>query len=209
MSGSPASPSEAMTTLIEHEPSATDLRAATELLVHAFDDDPFYVWLEPRASSRAALSCALLSFAMSGGTVRVAKAGDHVLGVIVFHDPTLPASAAPRSLSAVASAVLAHPVRTIAAGAVYASVLARRAKGAMGIELFAVDEGAWGRGVGKGLLEAVLARADGLGVDTHLETTRPSNVAPYERFGFSTVGAPVKIAGSAPTFCMRRPRAAS
>lgn len=198
-----------MTTLIENEPSAADLRAATDLLVRAFHDDPFYVWLEPRDSSRAALSRALLSFAMSGGTVRVAKARDAVLGVIVFHDPKLPPSRAPRSLVAVAPAVLSHPVRTISAGAVYASVLARRAKGAMVIELFAVDEAARGRGVGKGLLEAVLARADALDLDTHLETTRPSNVGLYERFGFANVGAPIEIAGSAPTFCMRRPRAAS
>lgn len=198
-----------MTTLIEREPSRGHLLGALDLLVRAFDDDPFYVWLEPRASLRAELARGLLSFAMSGATVRVATSGDDVLGVIAFHDPKLPASGAPRSLSAVASAVLSHPLRTLAAGAVYASVLARRPRGAMVIELFAVDEAARGRGVGKGLLEAVLARADALAVDTHLETTRPSNVALYERFGFSTVGAPVKIAGSAPTFCMRRPRAAS
>jgi hypothetical protein len=84
VNGRRASGEEAVTTLIDREPDMRELDAALALLVRAFDDDPFYVWLEPRASLRAELARGLLSFAMSGATVRVATSGDDVLGVIPY-----------------------------------------------------------------------------------------------------------------------------
>jgi GNAT superfamily N-acetyltransferase len=43
------------------------------------------------------------------------------------------------------------------------------------------------RGVGRALLEPVLARADEAGVPTYLETQTESNLAYYQRFGFAAI----------------------
>lgn len=44
-----------------------------------------------------------------------------------------------------------------------------------------------GRGVGRALMEPVLARADELGVPAYLETQKEANLAYYQRFGFDVV----------------------
>lgn len=41
-----------------------------------------------------------------------------------------------------------------------------------------------GRGLGPGLITRVLARTDGLGADTYLETFTPRNIPFYERLGY-------------------------
>jgi GNAT superfamily N-acetyltransferase len=44
-----------------------------------------------------------------------------------------------------------------------------------------------GRGVGRALLEHMLARADADGTPVWLETSEPGNAALYERFGFEAI----------------------
>jgi GNAT superfamily N-acetyltransferase len=61
------------------------------------------------------------------------------------------------------------------------------------LDIVAVDATARGGGLGRRLIEHGLARADADGLPAFLETSRPDNVALYERFGFRLVdelGAP-------------------
>jgi len=187
--------------------SRDDLEAALELLVGAFHDDPFYVWFEPDAGKRPAVLRGLLSVALAGTTVHLARAGGEPLAVLAWHEPELPPSRMPtRGAFAVVAGAVRGPGRALAGARVWDEIKARRPReaGHVVVELFAVDAASRGRGVGRALLDALLARADARGWVVHLETTRPENVAIYARFGFQPVGAPIVRGGSAPTFCLRR-----
>ncbi len=73
------------------------------------------------------------------------------------------------------------------------------------LELLGVDPDAQGRGHAGSLLRPVLARIDGEGCPSYLETTNPRNVSMYEHFGFQ-----VRDSGTVPDtridyWCMLRP----
>jgi ribosomal protein S18 acetylase RimI-like enzyme len=62
------------------------------------------------------------------------------------------------------------------------------------------------QGLGTRLLEPVLERADRDGVTCRLETSDPTNVAYYRRFGFDVVEPPHEVLpGGPPLITMRRP----
>jgi ribosomal protein S18 acetylase RimI-like enzyme len=61
-----------------------------------------------------------------------------------------------------------------------------------------------GRGVGRALLEPMLARADEAGVITYLETQKESNLAYYRGHGFDMTDV-VLVSGSPPVWTMTRP----
>ncbi len=61
-----------------------------------------------------------------------------------------------------------------------------------------------GQGWGRRLLEPMLERADAEGVPIYLESSKPSNIPYYERFGFEVVGDSVLDAGAPPLIPMRR-----
>ena len=67
---------------------------------------------------------------------------------------------------------------------------------------FGVDPPRQGRGLGRGLLEAWLARPDRSGEVVYLETDRPENVPFYERAGFSVLVETTVL--DVPIWCMRR-----
>lgn len=72
--------------------------------------------------------------------------------------------------------------------------------------LLGVDPSFQGRGLGRYLLEPVLARCDAEGLGVYLETQKPENLAFYERFG-CRVRDEVSIAGAPPVWTMwREPR---
>jgi GNAT superfamily N-acetyltransferase len=63
-----------------------------------------------------------------------------------------------------------------------------------------------GRGLGSKLIGVGLDRADADGVPAYVETSDPSNVPYYERFGFTVVGPPLHlIPGGPPYTALRRP----
>lgn len=61
-----------------------------------------------------------------------------------------------------------------------------------------------GQGWGRKLLTPILERADAEGLPVYLESSKPSNVPYYERFGFEVVGASVLDDRAPPLIPMRR-----
>ena len=55
------------------------------------------------------------------------------------------------------------------------------------LSILGILPGFQGRGLGVGLVEAVLAETDRLGVSTYLETFTPRNRSFYERPGYATL----------------------
>lgn len=53
---------------------------------------------------------------------------------------------------------------------------------------FGVEPGIQGQGIGSALMSSRLARSDALGVPAYLESSKVSNVALYEHFGFRRTG---------------------
>jgi GNAT superfamily N-acetyltransferase len=74
------------------------------------------------------------------------------------------------------------------------------------LEVLGVRPEAQRRGLGRQLIEPVLARADAEGLPCHLETSDRANVAYYERFGFTVVDDGLALVPDGPTHvAMRRP----
>jgi GNAT superfamily N-acetyltransferase len=69
--------------------------------------------------------------------------------------------------------------------------------------ILCTDPAHQGRGIGRSLLEPMLARADDVGVATFLETQKESNLAYYGRFGFEIVET-FSVDASPPLWQMQR-----
>ena len=54
-------------------------------------------------------------------------------------------------------------------------------------------------GRGTALIEAALALVDAAGEESYLETTKPANVAYYERFGYASIREPVPLSPGGPS----------
>lgn len=194
---------------LENAPSRDDLEDALALLVEVFHDDPFYVWFEPNEAKRPAVLAGLLSFALAGCAVHVVRAREagRATAVLAWHEPELPPSNMPtRGATSILGRALRSPRRAYLGSKIWDEIKARRPRDVahVVVELFAVERASRGRGNGRALLDALLARADKKGWIVHLETTRPENVAIYERFGFRAAGEPIVRGSSVPTFCLRR-----
>lgn len=59
------------------------------------------------------------------------------------------------------------------------------------------------RGVGRALLDPMMARADDMGVPAFLETQNEPNIAYYQRFGFEVIGE-IEVGDSPPVWQMQR-----
>ena len=74
------------------------------------------------------------------------------------------------------------------------------------LEVIGLDDGFRGRGLGGRLLAPGLARADAQGLPCYLETSKPRNVAWYERLGFAVDEPALRMLPHGPTHAtMRRP----
>ena len=71
------------------------------------------------------------------------------------------------------------------------------------LSMLATDPRYQGRGIGKALVEPMLACADEVGVATYLETQKELNLAYYQRFGFEVVDK-FSVDASPPLWQMQR-----
>lgn len=171
--------------------AADDLDDVVEVVVEAFTDYPYWVWLEPDRASRVELMrpyyrddlAAVLSEGSSMGAARGGAAAlDAVAlwwwadgdGDAVFDSPavsSVPGSAGDRLARAMAAMADLAP----AGPHWYLDVLATRSV-------------VRGRGLGATLLRHGLARADDQDATVYLETSDRANVGLYEHFGFEVTG---------------------
>jgi ribosomal protein S18 acetylase RimI-like enzyme len=197
------------------ELGAGDLPAATDVLVDAFADDPLLVFLlgpSPRRALRIALG-ELARDALGPGEVVGARVGGELAGVAVWLGP----GAHPPSL--------ARQLRHLPAWARLAVLVGRRAPVVLRatsaldrlhppephrfLSLLATRRASRGLGVASALVRPGLERAAAEGVRVHLDTSRPENVAIYERFGFQVASRAPTVPGAPPTWAMRTPQPAA
>jgi ribosomal protein S18 acetylase RimI-like enzyme len=105
-----------------------------------------------------------------------------------------------------ARVLLADP-RAFPAFARYGSIVERHHRGDVTswyLEVLSVRPESQRRGLGTRLLEPILERADRDGMPCCLETSDPSNVAYYERFGFAVDGPLLEVLRDGPPLTMMR-----
>jgi len=191
---------------------------AVDLLVRAFDEEPYFRFLAPGGAERAALvgevMRASLEIAASVGLARGLVDGD-VRGVCLFYPPGAYPPPARATLAARGAAVARTLRRWARARRVDARVLAQalRMDALLGeahppepygyLQVLGVDPRWHGRGLGSALMREVAARADRDRRPAILETGKPENVGFYRRFGFEIVRA-TQLESGPPVWTMRR-----
>jgi len=169
-----------------------DLSAAVAVAARAFHDDPLFNWFEPdlvrQMRELPALMNATLLDTLPHAETLVATIDGRVKGVAGW----VPPGKYPRTTRAevlfnlrAAPALVRIGRRLPAAVRLLTEIDRHHVKVEHWyLALLAVDPEFQGRGLGRLLTEAVLARADAEGLPAYLETQKESNVAWYAKAGF-------------------------
>ena len=187
-----------------------DLQQVTVALARAFYPDPvFGMFSRGPLHEHHQLADVFLAFARDAAPFRqiyVAEAGDRVVGAAVW----LPPEGMPRSTRREAM-LYARAARLLATGR--NRVTGFRLLDAIDkvhpkephwyLFLLGTDPLIQGRGIGGQLMQPVLERCDREGLPAYLETQKESNLAFYERHGF-TVERKLEVRRAPPVWTMRR-----
>jgi GNAT superfamily N-acetyltransferase len=164
-----------------------DHDACVETIVAAFRDDPAWAWMFPdprnRAEQHATIFGMYVESALPHGGVWMTD--DRASAVAVFTHPE------GRELSEEAEARLEPWIReTLGDHAPAVLEVFDRFEAAVPpgpfyyLSFLGTRPDSRGRGIGMGLLAELVAKADGEGQPTYLESTNPDNNRRYERLGF-------------------------
>lgn len=183
---------------------------ACDLLARAFWDDPVMVHLLPDEASRYRRMQHLYGFALADGRRRgFVHTTDRLEAVAVWHAPGRRSAQRSDVLRAAPMGLRTFgPTRLPLAVQVLEHVERHHPRQHHWyLALIASDPGRRGRGAAAALLEPVLARADEEDVPAYLESSKLSNVAYYERFGFEVTEEITLPGGGPPMWLMwRTPR---
>jgi ribosomal protein S18 acetylase RimI-like enzyme len=168
------------------------LPAAAAALARAFHDDPLQVHCLPDPVARAQRSPAHFELVLRYGLMfgEVLTTAGAPRGAAVWLGPdawdVTPERAAAAGLDRLPSAIGNEAAdRFLAALAVLDPYHQRDVPAAHWyVMVIGVEPDAQGRGLGRALLQPVMARADARGQPCYLETAQPRNVAFYEHLGF-------------------------
>lgn len=180
--------------------SAADLGRATEVASAAFRDDPFWLYLVPDGKKRGDLLPRFFGAALALGAAggRLHGVSDPVEGIAVWEQPGQ-GRAGPKDVIDAGlpgallglGPLLVPALRSPRALRVFAAFGEMRKERAQGpyyyLQTIAVSPEAQGKGLASRLIEPFLARADERSFGAYTETTTPSNVGLYERYGFEVV----------------------
>jgi len=193
------------------------LPEATELLVRAFDEDPYFRFLAPDTKTRARLvggvMSSYLALALPRSVARVVLTDEQELrGICLWYPPEAypaPAHEIARVYTSVIGPALLkrHLSATTILNALRMGQLLEEAQPDgphYYLQVLGVDPRWHGRGTGSALLRERLAEADAAGLPAMLETTKPMNVRLYRRYGFEIVRT-TKSDSSPPVWTMVRP----
>jgi GNAT superfamily N-acetyltransferase len=141
----------------------------------------------------------LRRYYLAGRATELVADGDQVLGGAMWAPPGQWPPPAWRQLVAVPAMVRALGSRLPVAGET-SSAIARWHPAAPHWYLSGIgtEPARQGTGVGGLLLASRLKRCDAAGIPAYLESSKRSNVAYYEKFGF-TVAGEIQVAGGGPT----------
>jgi GNAT superfamily N-acetyltransferase len=173
-------------------------RVLADVLAKAFYDDPPFMWVLPdettrHARTRGIFTTVLRAEALRHGAVDAAWDGEsgRIVGAAIWFPPGTWPSPALRQVRALPGYARALGRRLEPASALL-TALARTHPKSPHWYLYAigVDPAHQGRGVGGALLRSRLTRADEAGAAAYLESSKTSNVALYEHFGFQAAQVP-------------------
>lgn len=174
---------------------ASDVPALARVLAEAFDDDPVMGWMVPRADTRVVHATRLFTtltrhlHLAAGGAEVVRDATGALVGAALWGPPGQWHASTWRQLVMLPGLFRALGRRMAMAGE--ASERMQRmhpAEPHWYLATLGCAPAARGRGFGHALLRSRLERCDAEGMPAYLESSKPENVAYYERFGFVLVG---------------------
>ena len=189
-----------------------DLPALATVLARAFADDPVMSWAFPDEQVRTAKLPVLFEVLAKqvhfghGGT-DVAFVGEQPLGATMW-DPMgtwQPSNLFERIGQVAFVRIIGGRGRAL--GALLKAMDAQHpTQPHWYLAQIGTDPNARGIGLGRALLEHRLAGCDERGLPAYLESSKHSNIAYYQRFGFELTGE-ISVAGSPPVYPMwREPR---
>jgi GNAT superfamily N-acetyltransferase len=168
-----------------------DVRSVASTLARAFHDDPVMTWLfgdEPGPRLRRLrryFACEARRHRRRG---QVWVGGDHI-GVAFWDPPGLWRATWPQLMRSALVMVPALGPRIFrAAKAVDLIDRGHPREHHWYLAVLGTDPQHQGQGVGTALVNPVLERCDREGLGAYLESSKPTNVPYYERFGFSLTG---------------------
>ncbi len=172
------------------EVEARDLENLTQMLVGAFQEDPFFHWLVPSGTAHerrlAHLFLWFLRRALDDGTI---LATQELSGAILIMPPGRWKLGIRQQLAELRLGIRVFGLARLVPRVVEVDALERQAPSVRHfyIPLLATAPDVRGRGIGSSLLERALGMADADRVPTYLENTNELNVPFYQRFGFTVV----------------------
>jgi GNAT superfamily N-acetyltransferase len=186
-----------------------DVHSLASTLARAFHDDPVMTWLfgdRPGPRHRRLRRYFASEVRRHGRRGQVLTSGDHA-GVAFWDPPGLWRATWPqlvRSAPVILPAVGPRILR--AATALDLIDRAHPREHHWYLAVLGTDPPHQGRGVGTALVDPVLERCDREGLGAYLESSKPTNVPYYERFGFSVTGQ-IDLPSGPPVWPMwRNPR---
>jgi GNAT superfamily N-acetyltransferase len=178
---------------------------AARVIATALADDPGYSHLMPDGARRVGELTALyrmtLADTIAHGRGFVTTLGPVVTGALALYPPgAYPMSRARWARLGGRVALLAALAREHSGGLVRFGQLTAPGvpTDAWYLEAAGVRPDLQLAGRGTALIEAALALIDDAGDPSYLETTKPANVAYYERFGYASIREPVPLAPGGP-----------
>lgn len=188
------------------------IRVTAEVLARAFDDSPIMRYLLPRDRARTigmrAFFIAGLVDAHQHGEAWLAVEDATVVGAAVWLPPGAYPPSAGRQARQMLHLLAVAPVAPLALrrSLRYLRVVEAEHPKATHwyLATLGVEPTCQGRGYGRRLLDAVLARTDDAGLPTYLETDKESNLAFYARMRFAEMDRLEPESGGPPTWTMWR-----
>jgi ribosomal protein S18 acetylase RimI-like enzyme len=172
-----------------------DGNTAIAVAARAFWDDPMFNFFTPdllaQHKNNVGFFAGGIRDCAAHGEVWVAKLGPTLAGVAAWLPPgVFPATSGMRAVRQglrVVPSVLRGQQRRIGYKMLNEMTARHPHEEHWYLAVLATDPSYQGRGIGRALLEPMLARADEAGVATYLETQKESNLAYYGRYGFAIV----------------------
>lgn len=198
--------------MIEVAPGRPDqVDVAIAVATRAFWDDPMFNYFQPdllrQHRTLPGFFGAALHDCAAHGELWVATIDGSVAGVAAWLPPGVPQATTGRRALQQTRRILPTMIRSPKrrAGQAMTSEMAKRHphEDHWYLQVLATDPMFQGRGVGRALLEPVLARADETGHPVYLETQKESNLPYYQRFAFEVTDE-FTVLDSPRLWCMLR-----
>jgi ribosomal protein S18 acetylase RimI-like enzyme len=178
-------------------------------MARAFDDDPFFRWMLPSDAARKPWLEWIMRVVVESepASVLAWERNGSLAGVLAAVRPgRWPHPKSQRVRAYTRAGMVPRPTARIVVGGLRAQQAIDRVHTSSRhwyVEALAVDPIHQGAGGGRELLSEILEHAKDDGALAYLETTKPENLAWYQRFGFEVVDELRAMKGAPPIWTMQ------